>query len=266
MSPPIQSKRRTSSRLQTNSTTPQPAKLSTRITRKSPAILTNTGDTTSVSSGRKPRGSKKGEKESTRKASAPKKKGEKTAPKEKSTELPLESIPEEVAAVNCHSPPLFPVLRETTLWRKGKLRRTGIFSELDSKKHSDGSAAAGMGTSLSTNVAAASTTAVYKRNYGSPDPSLTLTKDGDADNFSDNDEDDVLSLDLGRSPIDINDDDYVDIDEDSEEEERLAFQRSKHGTNKNFILGGPQAQDTSGMTAAEAKFVAGGKEKKEAVD
>ena len=53
------------------------------------------------------------------------------------------------------------------------------------KKHSDGSAAAGMGTSLSTNVAAASTTAVYKRNYGSPDPSLTVTEDGDAGDFSD---------------------------------------------------------------------------------
>jgi len=254
MSPPIQSKRRTSSRLQTNSTTPQPAKLSTRITRQSPAILSNTGDTTSVSSGRKPRGSKKGEKESTREATAPKKKGEKTAPKEKSKELPLESIPEEVAAANCHSPPLFPVLRETTLWQKGKLRRTGIFSELDPKKHSDGSAA-GMGTSLSTNVAAASTTAVYKKNYGSPDPSLTVTEDGDAGDFSDEEEDDVFSLDSGRSPIDIDDDDYVDIDEDSEEEERLAFQRSKDGKKKNYILGGPQARDTRGMTAAEAKFV-----------
>ena len=42
---------------------------------------------------------------------------------------------------------------------------------------------------------------------------------------------------------------------DSEEEERLAFRRTKDRQHKNFILGGPQARDTSGMSAAEAKFV-----------
>lgn len=154
------------------------------------------------------------------------------------------------------SPPIQSKRRTSSrLQTKSTLRRTGIYSELAPKKHSDGSAAAGMGTSLSTNVAAASTTAVYKRNYGSQDPSLTLTEDGDAGDFSDDEVGDAFSLDSGRSPMDIDDDEYVDIDEDSEEEERLAFRRTKDRQHKNFILGGPQARDTSGMSAAEAKFV-----------
>ena len=64
---------------------------------------------------------------------------------------------------------------------------------------------------MSTNGAAASTTAVYKRNYGSPYPSLTLTEDGDAGDFSDDEVGDAFSLDSGRSPMDIDDDEYVDV-------------------------------------------------------
>ena len=55
--------------------------------------------------------------------------------------------------------------------------------------------------------------------------------------------------------MNIDDKDYVDIDIDSDLEDEMhsSFPREK-SLSKNLVIGGPQAQSTKGMTAAEAKL------------
>lgn len=113
-------------------------------------------------------------------------------------------------------------------------------------------------------IAAASSTAAYREQYGSSpyhhpgesgDDLSTLDKEGGGGSVGEEyGEDGEDGDDSGRyfSPVDIDDDDYVDIDSESEDDMRSSFPRDTNSNaRRTLIVGGPAPRDTTGLTASE---------------
>ena len=103
-------------------------------------------------------------------------------------------------------------------------------------------ASGGSGVNSGGSVAAASSTAGYCERYVSYNDDVI----------------DLLNNDLAlystlQNATDIDDDDYVDIDSDSEDKACTSFPKNKKPP-MNLIIGRPQPEDTTGMTAVEAQL------------
>lgn len=112
------------------------------------------------------------------------------------------------------------------LWRGGKLVQAGVNNP-------------SMGVALSLS------NPIYQDHYGSPDSEHQ-------EDLYDGDSDHDYSSPSGNEDAEDDDDDFVDIDLPSEDEMRSSFPKN----NKppwNFLIGGPQTTDTTGMTEEQAK-------------
>jgi hypothetical protein len=100
---------------------------------------------------------------------------------------------------------------------------------------------------LSKDVAPSASNPIYQQKYGH------LGSDDDLE--SDDDEDDDYRADLSEDEggDDDDDDDFVDIDVESDDEGRSLFPKNK--TPRNYLSGGPQKTDTTGMTEEEASKI-----------
>ena len=82
------------------------------------------------------------------------------------------------------------------------------------------------------------------------------TSGNNEESSKDNGEGECLSLGFVSSHEDMDGDDYVDIDvnSDSEDEMRSSFPKNSNRLSK-LVVDGPQARDTSGMTASQKDAV-----------
>ena len=126
-----------------------------------------------------------------------------------------------------------------THWKRGKVVRSGV-NDLTK----DVAASASNVNDLSKDVAPSASNPIYQQKYGH------LGSDDDLE--SDDDEDDDYRADLSEDEggDDDDDDDFVDIDVESDDEGRSLFPKNK--TPRNYLSGGPQKTDTTGMTEEEA--------------
>ena len=129
-----------------------------------------------------------------------------------------------------------------THWKRGKVVRSGV-NDLSK----DVAASALNVNDLSKEVAASASNPIYQQKYGHLESDDNLESDADEDD----DYRGHLSEDEGGD--DDDDDDFVDIDPESDDEGRSSFLKNK--TPRNYLSGGPQKTDMTGMTEEQASKI-----------